>query len=876
MVARVASNELKLKIILEAFDKVTTPLERIRKSGIKTSKAFQDTQKALNALKRAQSATEAFQRTQDQIEKTKKRFDQYKEKLKETQAAIDGTKNPTDKQVKKLHELAAIVGNMPDKLKAQNEKLDQLKSKLQSAGGSTDHLGQYQDKLKNHIEKTNHALEREAAHIERVEHTTKRLVAIRDKAAKFGSLETIMSGAAAAAPALVVARSAIEHEDSMAEISKVAKMTAAQKADIDAALKTMANNGPATYAELAESAATAARQSIGIKQNADGTATIDTAQLMHFTDKSNKAAVALGMDREGTGAMIGHMRNNDYSEKQIDTTLDQMSVIANKFGGHGEYIREVFAKNLPIIKNANMSASDLAVLGNLNDTAGLQADEASTGIKHMLNALTVGDKGATKRQQLYFKDTGKTAGQWQKLMQEQGGGETILQFLEQVKKMPVIKRSALLNGIFGKEGASSVATMANESDHFKQQRAAVNDPNMLKNDGVENENKIRAATTANQLKMLKNNFDTLAADVGTQLLPQIQALAAKLIEISRNVDNFALHHKTLIKNLGKTAMVVGPAIVAMAGLGFAIRTVASTGIGLYKTFQFFRKLKDASFLVKMIEHFGKAGKGVKKLFGLFKLFKKINFASTIISGIQLIVRAISAAGALLAANPVILAISAIVIAIAGAAYLIYQNWDSIKKYTAEGLSAIKQAWSSVSQFFSGLWNDFKEMGGHVIHGLVDGITSAGSAVKEAVTNMGSNVIGWFKEKLGIHSPSRVFHSLGGFIVDGLNNGISDNAHHPINHIRNLAEQVSSAFRPDLSGLALSSHSPRIITKSVFEEARGSGSNQPKNTRPISQIFHFTINAAPNQSPMDIGHSVQKIAQDAIRAPQYSDTPDWVY
>ncbi|MFT8662741.1 phage tail tape measure protein [Zymomonas mobilis] len=872
-----ASNELKLKIILEAFDKVTTPIERIRKSGVKTSKAFQDTQKALNALKRAQSATEAFQRTQDQIEKTKKHFDKYKEKLKETQAAIDGTKNPTDKQVKKLHELAAIVGNMPDKLKAQNEKLDQLKSKLQSAGGSTEHLSQYQDKLKNHIEKTNHALEREAAHIDRFERNTKRLVAIREKAAKLGSMETIMSGAAAAAPALVVARSAIEHEDSMAEISKVAKMTAAQKADIDAALKTMANNGPATYAELAESAATAARQSIGIKQNADGTATIDTAQLMHFTDKSNKAAVALGMDREGTGAMIGHMRNNDYSEKQIDTTLDQMSVIANKFGGHGEYIREVFAKNLPIIKNANMSASDLAVLGNLNDTAGLQADEASTGIKHMLNALTVGDKGATKRQQLYFKDTGKTAGQWQKLMQQQGGGETILQFLEQVKKMPIIKRSALLNGIFGKEGASSVATMANESDHFKQQRAAVNDPNMLKNDGVENENKIRAATTANQLKMLKNNFDTLAADVGTQLLPQIQALAAKLIEISRNVDNFALHHKTLIKNLGKTAMVVGPAIVAMAGLGFAVRTVVSTILGVRKGIGYIRTMARFLRLLSKIKFASKIVSGARSIGKAFMLLRKLNFASTIISGIQLIVRAISAAGALLAANPVILAISAIVIAIAGAAYLIYRNWDSITKYTAKALAAIKGAWTSVSQFFSGLWNDFKEMGGHVIHGLVDGITSAGSAVKEAITNLGSNVIGWFKTKLGIHSPSVVFHGLGGFIVDGLNNGISDNAHHPINRIRNLAEQVSAAFKPTLPDFALAGGSPQIITKSIFEEARARKSKNVRNAQPVQQIFHFTINAAPNQTPLEIGQAVQTVAQNAGKqAPHYSDTPDWVY
>ncbi|MFT9180356.1 MAG: phage tail tape measure protein [Zymomonas mobilis] len=872
-----ASNELKLKIILEAFDKVTTPLERIRKSGVKTSKAFQDTQKALNALKRAQSATEAFQRTQDQIEKTKKRLDQYKDELKKTQAAIDGTKNPTDKQVKKLHELAAIVGNMPDKLKAQNEKLDQLKSKLQSAGGSTEHLGQYQDKLKNHIEKTNHALEREAAHIERVEHTTKRLVAIRDKAAKFGSMDTVFKGVAAAAPATYMAKAAIEREESIAEITKVAKMTNEQRNQITARLKEMSNAGPAALAELSTTMSSAARQGIGITQRSDGTATVDTDRLAHFTDKSNKASIALGMDREGTAALMGHMLASGFNDGYVDKTLDQMSVLANKHGAHGEYNRDVFSKTLPLAKNANTQLSDIAALATLNDRAGLESEVAGTGIQHLLSAMVVGSS-ATRRQKRGFAATGHSAQEWQAMMAKDGGADTFLKLFDVIKSIPQIKRGTVLTDIFGKESAASIATMANNDEEFRKYRKDINDPNMLKNDGVNNEYLLRMLTTENKLKTLRNNFNNLAADLGTELLPQIKKFSEKLVDVIQRIDRFSEKHKTLISNVVKFAAVVGPVIISLAAVGFAVRTVASTGIGLYKTFEFFRKLKDASFLIKMIERFGKAGKGIKRLLGLFKLFKKINFASKIISGIQLIVRAISAAGAMLAANPVILAISVIVVAIAGAAYLIYQNWDTIKKYTAEGLSAIRQAWTSVSQFFSGLWNDFKEMGGHIIHGLVDGFTSAGSAVKEAITNMGSNIIGWFKEKLGIHSPSRVFHGLGGFIVDGLNNGISDNAHHPINRIRNLADQVSSAFRPTLPDFALAGGSPQIISKSIFEEAGSKHANRHQGNRIIQPSYTFNIYPHPNQSPIEIGQSVHRTAEAHWRkqAPHYSDDQDWTY
>ncbi|NVH70009.1 hypothetical protein G4D37_28245, partial [Burkholderia pseudomallei] len=49
---------------------------------------------------------------------------------------------------------------------------------------------------------------------------------------------------------------------------------------------------------------------------------------------------------------------------------------------------------------------------------------------------------------------------------------------------------------------------------------------------------------------------------------------------------------------------------------------------------------------------------------------------------------------------------------------------------------------------------FSEFGGHLIDGLVGGISSGLGKVKDAISNMANSTVGWFKEKLGIHSPSR--------------------------------------------------------------------------------------------------------------------------
>lgn len=59
-----------------------------------------------------------------------------------------------------------------------------------------------------------------------------------------------------------------------------------------------------------------------------------------------------------------------------------------------------------------------------------------------------------------------------------------------------------------------------------------------------------------------------------------------------------------------------------------------------------------------------------------------------------------------------------------------------------------------------------EFGANLISGLVNGITNGLGAVKEAITNVANSTVTWFKEKLGIHSPSRVFAELGGFVGEG--------------------------------------------------------------------------------------------------------------
>ncbi|NYT80876.1 phage tail tape measure protein [Alcaligenaceae bacterium] len=66
---------------------------------------------------------------------------------------------------------------------------------------------------------------------------------------------------------------------------------------------------------------------------------------------------------------------------------------------------------------------------------------------------------------------------------------------------------------------------------------------------------------------------------------------------------------------------------------------------------------------------------------------------------------------------------------------------------------------------------FSELGSGLMRGLIGGITSMGLAVRDSIVGMGDSVTGWFREKLGINSPSRVFMGLGAEIPAGAALGI---------------------------------------------------------------------------------------------------------
>nr|DAQ47743.1 MAG TPA: tail tape measure protein [Caudoviricetes sp.] len=89
--------------------------------------------------------------------------------------------------------------------------------------------------------------------------------------------------------------------------------------------------------------------------------------------------------------------------------------------------------------------------------------------------------------------------------------------------------------------------------------------------------------------------------------------------------------------------------------------------------------------------------------------------------------------------------------------------SSVTETTKKILSAIKSAFDNFSLF---------DIGKDLIHGLINGVNNMIETAKNAVANVGNAIIDKVKNVLGIHSPSTVFAEIGGYIDQGLANGIA--------------------------------------------------------------------------------------------------------
>lgn len=527
-----------------------------------------------------------------------------------------------------------------------------------------------------------------------------------------------------------------------------------------------------------------------------------------------------------------------------------------------------------------LSENQAAALGSTFLSMGKAPELAAQAVKGMSSAFLQLKAGAHEKE---LKQLGFTTKSFAAAMNKDAQG-AISSFIEKVKKMPKDKQYPLLAKVFGKQYADDVLLLAQNTGEYNRQLGLLQETDANGNlkyiGSMQREFENRSNTTENNLTKLKSSLAEIATKIGNAFLPVITSFVENITPVIYSITEWVDTNPQLME----WVLTIGGGVGAVVG-------------GLLTLHSAF------SFVTAGLLPFLKLGKFLGGFLGnfLFSAISKLSLGfgyliGYIAKGAMMFGKAIIMMSRALLTNPIGLLIAGIAVA----AYLIYDNWGKIGPWFAElwqtVSGAFSSAWSSITNFCSEAWTNisnfftsgignitatildwsplglfqqvfstvlswfgidvpskFSDFGKNMIDGLVNGIKNAWEGAKQIVSDLGEGIKGWFAEKLGIHSPSRVFKGYGVNVVEGLAIGMNKS----IPMAEDASDNLSSAV--GLNGI---SHNTGLLTNYQPLNRAEVMSSVTTQAQGITVHFNPTINV--NGGSNSDGNGVLNQVQQGLK------------
>nr|DAS78752.1 MAG TPA: minor tail protein [Caudoviricetes sp.] len=634
------------------------------------------------------------------------------------------------------------------------------------------------------------------------------------------SLGTLASSAAAVAGTIRgLADPAIKFESAMADVRKVVDF------DTPEQFKEMGND----ILKLTRTIPMAGEEIAAIVA-AGGQSGVARENLLGYAKDAATMGVAFDMAAGDAGEAMATMANvlgKPITEMaQFGDVINHLSDNANS---KAKDIVNVITRVGSDTRMLGLSEKQSAALGSTFLSMGKAPELAAQAVKGMSSAFLQLKAGAHEKE---LKKLGFTTKSFAAAMNKDAQG-AISSFIEKVKKMPKDKQYPLLAKVFGKQYADDVLLLAQNTGEYNRQLGLLQETdengNLKYIGSMQREFENRSNTTENKLTKLKSSLTEIATKIGNAFLPVITSFVENITPVIYGITEWVETNPQLME----WVLTIGGGIgVVVGGL-----------LTLHSAF---------SFVTAGLLPFLKLGKFLGGFLGnfLFSAISKLSLGlgyliGYMIKGAMMFGKAILMMSRALLTNPIGLLITGIAVA----AYLIYDNWGKIGPWFTElwqtVSGAFSSAWSSITNFCSEAWTNisnfftsgignitatildwsplglfqqvfstvlswfgidvpskFSDFGKNMIDGLVNGIKNAWEGAKQIVSDLGEGIKGWFAEKLGIHSPSRVFKGYGVNVVEGLAIGMNKS----ISMAEDASDNLSSAV-----GLNGVSHNTGLLT-----------------------------------------------------------------
>ena len=888
-----ADKNLRVSIMLQMAERVLGPLKNISHGSSETAQTLKAAREQLKLLEAAQGDIGSFQRLQQTLGETESKLKSAREHLRATANAF--AENDTHKTSATMLSAAQAADKLGAKFNVQQQNLRGLSAKLKEAGISTDNLATDEQQLRARIAATTANIDKQTAALKAQNEIQKQASGIRraqarNVAARGNARGALLDGVALATTLGAPIKMAMDWEQRLAELNKVADKTPQELAAIANAAQSLAVQTGVAREEII-GAYIAASQA--------GFAESEWAQ---FAEVSAKMGVAFDTTGDKAGEMLKAWRSGmSLSMDQATLLAGTVNHIANSMNATATDIGGVLQRQGAYLSAMGLTQTQSAALAATMLSGGATEEIAATASKNFMKAMTVGF-AATKSQLKVFEMLNLDPEKLAKQMQ-QAPEKAIVGVMQRLQKLAPDQLAPAMKMLFGDESIGPAAQIVKSVDGLVAAFAMADD--RAKTLGsLQAEFDSMGNTTQQQMHKAREGVKVVTTALGAGLLPAINTTLAAFAPMALGLAQW------MQANEGMVTTVVS---IIAAIMAFKIAAIA----GAYA----FTFLKGAWL----------AGKAV--LFALrtaWMLHTGALVAGTAVSRTAMVVsKGLTAAqwlmNAAMSANPIGLLIVAIV-GLVTAGWLLYRNWESvtaggkmlwsgfvawlgslwsgIKAVASSTWSSIVTAVSSLMSMGIGQWvqillnfspfgmlwtaftsalsllgiqvpEQFRSFGSFIIDGLIGGITGRLAALKDAVVGAATSAASWFKQKLGIASPSKVFTQFGGWISEGAAKGIeagqagvraaavalAGTAMLPVAQAEGSSPNAAALALAGAAALPMQTHAlqaPLIQMAATLPLAQAESSNPAAAATPIAAIAPAAPRAGGASAPPAVGGSTYQI------------------
>lgn len=866
-------NALKLRVMFDMIDGFTKPLKNILAGNKGLASSLQSTRGQLAEMGKSQKAVAMFRELRAGAETTSSKLTAADARVRELSGSLRAFGPPSQQMTAELTKAKQAASSLRAEQKQQNTTLAELRTRLSTAGIDTRNLSQHERELRTNIAATTATMTQQMRRLEEIGDREKRLAAARK------SMQTVQGVAGGMAVAGYAAKSTGQHIFAdLHESIDQAKKVQNERGRIGAlGLGDEATKDAEKYAR--------AMKMMGVSTSDNMTLMRDSMSIFADEHHAQMAMPVLAKMKFANEAMFGGGEGHENEEKFMNmlkvielrggtkdegtfkSEADKVQKVLSATGGRvgGDEWRNFIQTGKTAAKQMRQDAFYYQMEPLIQEMGG---HAAGTGVAAAYSNLMQGkttvraakrmvDLGLVDKKNVEFNKIGNVSRiKPGALIEGELYKASPFEWMEKVL-LPKLKAKGITDQSKILDEFGTIMTNGNGANLFATmylQRAQIHKSEKLNQGayGIDQLHSLASKQTEGRELDAMSKMRDLQLEIGEHVAPLYNSALDKIRMTLGAIIDLAHKHSTAAKIMLTFAAALAAVLVVLGTL-----TIVLAGV-----------LGPMAVVKFSMQTLGMKGGYLARGLGLASSAMRLFGTATMWAGRALLTTPI---------GWVALGIAAI----AGAAYLIYRNWQPITAFFLGVWNEIRSAfdggigsigallvnWSPIGLLYRGfaagmamlgidMPAKFSELGGHLISGLVNGITNGLGAVKDAITNVASSTVGWFKEKLGIHSPSRVFAELGGFIAQGAALGMNGEQGRIAKSAVALATVATTAFgAPDFAHGASAATVPLI----------GPRATTPIDTRPPVAAAAGASASAAQAGPSQIIINIYPQAGDDPKA-----------